>query len=68
MLPAVIAGLVKVQAPGHATHIQEEIEEFDGTDPNGATVRVRCSCSVGLTLQVPKTPAPAKKAKVDDGA
>lgn len=68
MAPAILAGLVREQSPDHAPHTQEYIRTVK-VEAAHETVEVRCSCSVGLTLRVPKTPPPAVKHKgeVDRG-
>ncbi len=68
MAPAVIAGLIREQAPDHVPHTQEYIRTV-GVTPEQLSIEVKCSCSIGLTLAVPRTPAPKpKKAEVGDGA
>lgn len=70
MLPAVVAGLLKAQAPDHADHRGFDLVEYDGMD---GRLKIRCACSVDLTLTIPKTPDPTETAKagrkgVDDGS
>ena len=69
MLPAIIAGLVKDQSPDHVPHTQEFIE-VDTVDPTQRTIRVMCSCTVGLTLKLPppeSVKAKPQKVEVSDG-
>jgi hypothetical protein len=50
--PAVIAGLVKAQAPAHVACRAQEFVEFDGID---SKMIVQCSCNVRLSLAVPRS-------------
>lgn len=59
MAPAVLAGLVREQSPDHAPHTQEYIRTT-ASSAEGDTIEVSCSCRVGLTLKVPRTPAPGE--------
>ncbi len=70
MLDTVTAGLVKAQAPDHASC---RMQEFTSYDPDTHTVVVRCSCNVSLTLKAPprasdKAPKAAPAKGVGDGS
>ncbi len=63
MGPALIAGLVKSQAPDHAEHRAQDFVSMER-----GQIRVSCSCNVELTLTVPVSEPKPKKTAVGDGA
>jgi hypothetical protein len=71
MSPALIAGLVKAQAPDHVRCRAQEFVEIVGDD---SKIIVQCSCNVRLTLDVTVRKAEAVrtvsivKPAVDDGS
>ncbi len=70
MSPTVIAGLVKAQAPDHASC---RAQDFTSYDTNTRVVVVHCSCNVDLSLTVPapvsdKAPKAAPAKGVGDGS
>ncbi len=67
MESATIAALVRAHAPDHAQHTQE-FRSYDAIDRK---VNVMCSCTVGLTIEVPamaaQAPKPQPTSKQDKG-